>query len=154
MPEYKENKRIFLTPAGAMVVLICFFLPWVKVSCGRIVRTFSGPAIGGIFWLVLIAALVIIVAFFYFRSKKQIQKSKYIVIFSSIVALVAIFIKYISLVCGQKNVLIKAGTKAIQFTILVGAMGTIIGFIVVVIGSFFLKTGVQKEQDKPDSKFH
>jgi hypothetical protein len=151
MPEYKEDKKIFLTPAGAMVALICFFLPWVKVSCGRIVRTFSGPDIGEIFWFVLIAALVIIVTFFYSRSKKQLEKSKYVVIFSSIVALAAIFIKYISLVCGQKNVLVKAGTKAIQFEIHVGAMGTIIGFIVVIIGSFFVKTGVQKEQDKPES---
>jgi hypothetical protein len=142
--ENKEDKKVFLTPAGAIIALICFFLPWVKVSCAKTLKSVSGAEVGGIFWLVFVAALSIILAFFYFRSKKQIGRSKVVAIFGSTGALVVIFIKYVSLVWGQKNLLIKAGSKVIDCTIQVGAIGTIIGFILAIIGSGFLKTGTGK----------
>lgn len=146
MSENKEDKRIFLTPAGAMVALICFFLPWVKISCGRTVKTFSGPEIGGIFWLVLVAALVILVVFFYFRNKTRIEKTKPVAILASLFAFAVMFIKYFSLVWGQMNVLVRAGTKPMHFNIHVGAIGTVIGFVLVIIGSLFIKTGKRQEQ--------
>jgi hypothetical protein len=126
MSKNKEDKKFFLTPAGAMVILICFFLPWVKVSCGRTVKSFSGSQIGGIVWLVFVAALAIIAAFFYFRNRKQIEKSKPVAIFGSIVAFGVIFIKYAGLAWGQKNLLVKAGSKVINCTIQIGGIGTII----------------------------
>jgi uncharacterized membrane protein (DUF485 family) len=145
MSETKENKKLFLTPAGALIVLICFFLPWVKVSCAGRVKNVSGAEIGGIFWLVLVSALAIIVAFFYFRSQKQLEKSRPVAILSSIVALAVIFIKYTSLAWEQKSVVAKAGSKVIDCTIQLGAVGTVIGFILAITGLFFLKTSVRQE---------
>jgi hypothetical protein len=150
--EDKEDKRIFLTPAGAFIALICFFLPWVKVSCGRTTKYFSGPGIGGIFWLVLIAALVMMVAFFYFRNKNQPEKSKYVAIIGSIIALVAIYIKYISVVYGQNSLLVKAGSKVVRFKVQIGAIGSIFGFILILIGEVYIKTLRQRKQTKLKSK--
>jgi uncharacterized membrane protein len=146
MSENKEDKKAFLTPAGAIIALICFFLPWVKVSCAGRIRNVSGAEVGGIFWLVFVAALAIIVAFFYFRSKKQLEKSMPIAILGSIVALAIMFIRYSSLSCGQKSVLAKAGSKVIDCTIQVGAIGTIIGFILAIAGSVFLKLKCDKRE--------
>jgi uncharacterized membrane protein len=145
MSETKENKKLFLTPAGALIVLICFFLPWVKVSCAGRVKNVSGAEIGGIFWLVLVSALAIIVAFFYFRSQKKIEKSRPVAIPGSLLVLAVIFIKYVSLAWGQKSVFAKAGSKVIDCTIQLGAIGTVIGFVMTIIGSLFLKTSVRQE---------
>jgi uncharacterized membrane protein (DUF485 family) len=146
MSQNKEDKQVLLTPAGAILALICFFLPWVKVSCARTTKSFSGPEIGGIFWLVLVSALAIIVAFFYFRSQKQLEKSRPVAILSSIVALAVIFIRYISLAWEQKSMFAKAGSKVIDCTIQVGAIGTIIGFILAIAGSVFLERECDKKK--------
>jgi glucan phosphoethanolaminetransferase (alkaline phosphatase superfamily) len=145
--ENKEDKKIFLTPAGAFIALICFFLPWVKISCGRTTKSFSGPDIGGIFWLVLIAALVMVAAFFYFRIKNQPEKSKYVAIIGSIVALAAIYIKYISVVYGQNSLLVKAGTKVVRFKVQIGAIGTLFGLVLVIIGATFIKIHNRPKQE-------
>jgi len=150
MSENKEDKKVFLTPAGAIIVLICFFLPWVKVSCAGKVIYVSGAEIGGIFWLVFVTALAIILAFFYFRSQKQLEKSRPVAIFSSMAALLAIFIKYLSSTCGQKSIFVRAGSKAIDCTIQLGAIGTVIGFIMAMIGSVSLKTGVRQKQERSE----
>lgn len=144
MSESKEDKKVFLTPVGAIIALIFFFLPWVKVSCAGRVRNVSGAEIGGIFWLVFVAAVAIIVAFFYFRSKKQLEKSMPVAILGSLFALAVMFIRYISLSCGQKSVFVRTGSKVIDCTIQVGGIGTIIGFILAIIGAGFLKTGAGK----------
>ncbi len=148
----KEDKRIFLTPAGAMIALICFFLPWVKVSCGRTTRSLSGPDIGGIFWLVLIATLVMMAAFFFFRKKNQPEKSRYVAIVGSVIALAAIYIKYISVAYGQNSLLVKAGTKVVRFNVQIGAIGAILGFILILIGEVYIKTLHKRKQTKLKSK--
>ena len=146
MPENKEDKKVFLTPAGAIMALIFFFLPWVKVSCAGRIKNVSGAEIGGIFWLVFVAVVVIIVTFFYFRSKKQLEKSGPVAIFGSIIALLVIFLKYLSLTCGQKSVFVRAGSKVIDCTIQLGAIGTVIGFVLAITGTCFLKTGIQQKE--------
>jgi hypothetical protein len=150
--EDKEDKKIFLTPAGALIALICFFLPWVKVSCGRTTRSFSGPDIGGIFWLVLLATLVMMAAFFYFRKKNQPDKSRYIAILGSIIALAAIYIKYFSVAYGQNSLLVKAGTKVVRFKVQIGAIGSILGFILILMGEIYFKTLHKRRQTKLKSK--
>jgi hypothetical protein len=152
MSENKENKKTFLTPAGAIIALICFFLPWVKVSCAGRVKNVSGAEVGGIFWLVFVAALAIIVAFFYFRSKRQLEKSMPVAILGSLFALAVMFIRYISLSCGQKSVFAKAGSKVINCTIQVGGIGAIIGFILAIIGALFLKTGMRQKETCRDKR--
>ncbi|MGB8658186.1 MAG: hypothetical protein WCE90_10455 [Candidatus Zixiibacteriota bacterium] len=144
MPENKEDKRIFLTPAGAMVVLICFFLPWLKVSCARTTRSFSGPQIGGIIWLVFVAAIAIIVAFFYLRRRKQLEKTWFFAMTGSALAFAAIFIKYVTLVWGQMSVFVRAASRPINFHVHIGAIGTLLGFVLAMIGAFFLKTRKRK----------
>ncbi len=123
-----------------MIALICFFLPWVKVSCGRTTKSFSGPDIGGIFWLVLIAALTMVVAFFYFRYKNQPEKIKYVAVIGLIIAFLAMCIKYISVTHGLNSLLFKAGTKVVGFKVQAGAIGALLGFVLVIIGAICMKT--------------
>jgi hypothetical protein len=69
-----------------------------------------------------------------------------VAIFGSIVAFGVIFIKYAGLAWGQKNLLVKAGSKVIDCTIQPGAIGTVIGFVVAIAGSVFLKLKCDKRE--------
>ena len=54
--------KLFISPAGALLVLICFFLPWVKVTCVGSEFSYSAAdgELGGILWLGFVAAIGII----------------------------------------------------------------------------------------------
>ena len=51
-----------VTPAGAGLALVCFFLPWGRFSCTALHKTVSGVGLGGSFWTVFLAILVLLVA--------------------------------------------------------------------------------------------
>jgi Co/Zn/Cd efflux system component len=125
---------------GAILAAICFFLPWVKFSCSGIEKTASGSELGGILWLVLLAALVVVGAFFFFRNQGQIQKSKPIILVSSIVALAVMIVRYIIFMSGEKTQFGTIRPQDIGLSFQFGAIGTLIGFIVALFGTTFLKS--------------
>lgn len=54
--------RALLSPGGALLAGVCFFLPWGRVSCAGIEREASGAEIGGWVWLVFAAAVLVLLA--------------------------------------------------------------------------------------------
>jgi hypothetical protein len=59
--------------SAALIVLVCFFLPWVQVSCGGATQTLSGFDLARdervLLWLVPIA-MIAVLAIFLWRSRK------------------------------------------------------------------------------------
>lgn len=136
----ESGLKVFTSPAGAGLVIICFFLPWVRFSCGRTPQNYSGADLGGIFWLVFIAALAIIGAFLLFRSQRQTKKSKPYIVTSSLVAISIMVYRYIEFISGGKE-----GIKPsdIGLSIQFGAVATVIGFIAALIGTSFLNSDTE-----------
>ena len=124
-----ENK-IYLSPVGGALAAICFFLPWVKVECAP--SASSGADIGGIVWLVLIAALVIIGSFFFYKNQNQLEQSKKIIRLSSWSAFAVLIIRYITFASSDYG---KMG-----FTLQFGVFGTIIGFIGALVGTNYIES--------------
>ena len=135
-----ENKSVFLSPAGALIALICFFLPWVKISCSGIEQTASGSQIGGELWIVFAAAVVILGAFYLFRNLKQLDKARPVVILSSLSGLAVLLFKFLKFATPQETEFGTITLKDIGSSIQFGAVGTVIGLIMALIGSSFLKT--------------
>ncbi len=131
-----SKNKIYLSPAGGALAAICFFLPWVKVDCFP--QAASGADIGGIVWLVLIAALVIIGAFFFFRNQNKIDQSKKIIMIGSWSALAVLLIRYISFASSDYG--------KIGFTLQYGVFGVIIGFIGALVGVNYIKEEQPIEQ--------
>ncbi len=125
---YPKNK-IFLSPVGGIVAAICFFLPWVKVDCFP--QAATGADIGGILWIVFIAALVVIGSFFYYRQQNHIEQSKKIIMISSWSALALLLIRYISFAGSDYG--------KIGFTLQYGIFGVIIGFIASLVGVKYIE---------------
>jgi len=125
----------FVSPSGALIVLICFFLPWAKASCTTEtgtqvhVMTVSGPDIGGVLWLAFAAAVVILLVFFFFLGQGRLDQSRLVVALCALVGLASILIKYLD---TEKP-------PGVTVTIMVGAIGTIVGLVLSLIGVLFLK---------------
>lgn len=133
----KDSKR-FLTPGGAGLAAICFFLPWIR-ACGQ---DFSGSQIASKgsaeLWLILIAAIAILGSFFVFDGQNNLRKIKPVVIAGAIVSLLIILIKIAQL---QKQ---GSGMFEIQF----GLYGTCLGFISSLFGIPFLEDTVPNGEIK------
>jgi hypothetical protein len=128
------NQKSLLTPAGAALALICFFLPWAKIECMGVSKNISGSEIGGAVWLVFAAALAVLAAFYYFRSINNIEKSKPIIAVAAIVALVVMAWKYVSLLQGIKTEMGTITAKDLNMKIGIGAIGSSLGFLLVLFG--------------------
>jgi hypothetical protein len=133
-----KKNSVFTSPAGAIIAIICFFLPWVKISCGPFSSNASGLDIGGILWLSFICAIGILVIFYIFFRQNRIEDAKPGALIFSIGGLIVIIGSYF-VETGKTG--ISPSIEDLSDFLAVGAYGTIIGFIIAFIGSFFLKKG-------------
>ena len=138
--------KAFLSPAGAGLVLICFFLPWVRVSCAGKEMIISGHTLGGVFWLVLGAAALSLAAFFYFHKRQKPKNARPFLLASAILALGIIIYKYNAIV-RDPNIPFYVPASAINVNIKLGAVGTVIGLLMVGAGAMFLKSKDQKTEN-------
>ena len=140
---------IFLTPAGAGIAIICFFLPWVRVSCGTITVEASGARIGGVLWLVLTAAVIILAAFIYLylRRQRQLFRLKLISLISSATAIIIMLYKFISAFAGGGGII---KLSDIWPVIRIGAIGEFLGFVLAIGASISIRS--KKPLDKMGSK--
>ena len=155
MPSAKKLKELkkyspFLTPAGAGIAIICFFLPWVKVSCGTITVEASGARIGGIFWLVFAIAILIIISFFYFRSRKDHAIGKLIAIYGSVLSMLVILYKFITTFSGGS---VDINMSDFGSVIRPGAFGEFFGFIMALAGSIYMSDDTKQHHHPPRHRF-
>ena len=138
----------FFSPAGAGIILICFFLPWLKVSCGTKDVTLSGSGIGGIFWIIFGLALVALAAFVMLRGRLRPMWLRSILVSCSLVSAAIILYKYI-VVINDPDIPFYVPSKMISFEFRPGAVGLIIGLLMVAFGAPLIESGTRKN---PTSK--
>lgn len=99
-----RTKALFLSPAGALLTLVSFFLPWAKVSCAPVVdKTVSGASLGGVMWLVLPLAAGSLVCFLYFLMRSAVGRYRPFAVIASAAALVIIVARCVSLARGAQS---------------------------------------------------
>ncbi|MBI5710284.1 MAG: zinc ribbon domain-containing protein [Candidatus Eisenbacteria bacterium] len=131
-----------ISPAGAVIAAICFFLPWVKLSCAP--EPMSGAQLGGILWLVLIAAIAIVIVVPLYKSRGQAGNAKPIVVISALVGLGVMAYKAFQIFGGKAAEQLGA---QVQF----GAIGSALGLLVALGGAGTLENELQVEESGPDS---
>lgn len=131
MKQDDKDPKTFLSPAGALLAAICFFLPWVR-ACGRDLSGAQMASESPIWWLVLLAALAILGLFYHFSQKGALSKLKPFVAGCCAVALFMMVAQYFKL---QNQI---RGMFDIRF----GGVGSFLGFLIALAGLPFL-------QDKP-----
>ncbi len=140
------------TPAGAAIAAICFFLPWIEASCGPVTVRANGARIGGIFWLVLTAAVLIMVSCLVLQRRGKLLWLRNITLGCSACALIIILYKFFdTFFSGKVNLNISDAGSVLRF----GAFGTIFGFLLAVLGAVYLDSGRASnvpQSDKSDSR--
>ena len=143
----KPNSRL-MTPAGGILALVCFFLPWIKMDCSikmwgeklnNEIVFISGFELAtkqqvNLITLALIAALVIVVVSLYMLKEQTPWKSKLPVFISSGVGLGCLLFEYIHLNMGINTPIGKVTLEELEATLQIGAFGTTIGFILAIVG--------------------
>ncbi|MBS3919498.1 MAG: zinc-ribbon domain-containing protein [Deltaproteobacteria bacterium] len=140
--EEKDNKR-FITPGGAGLAAICFFLPWVR-ACGVEISGFQIANEGGdwVVWVILIVAIVILGCFFWFGEEKT-DILKPIVVLGGLLGLAILVIRFVQFLQECK----------VMYEIRYGAIGTLIGFILSIFGLQFIEDSVPKvETEKSENQ--
>jgi len=124
-----------LLPAGGIIILVCFFLPWVRACDIDIsgLQLATDKDMGDpIIWLIPIAGIAILGSYFLLKKKSGI-----IGIVASVASLLILLWKIV--VPVSKGELQEVGAR-----IQIGGIGTILGFILALIGGIGEKK--KKEQ--------
>lgn len=145
----------FLSPGGAGLVIICFFLPWVKFQCAANEKTYNMSGLDfarhvSMIWLVLVAAVFIIAVFFYYSNKNLIKHSKPIIITTAIMGILVPILKYGSFwIYGYEVQLLqeKFFPSDIETNMQFGIIGIFLGFILSIVGIILLNYSLGSEED-------
>jgi len=135
-PRKAGQIKYLLSPAGVGIIIVCFFLPWIKFSCSGQSKYMSGANLGGIFWIVFLAAMIVGLALLYFWNKGQLHKAKPWSLYGSLAGLAILLFKYLQFAWSDKY---GVGAHELGFSIQVGSIGTAIGLGMILSGALLLK---------------
>jgi hypothetical protein len=128
-----DNRLIFLTPAGAAIAFISFFLPWIQISCLG-TSSYSGMDFGSIYWIVLLMSVVIFGAFFLLRKLERLGLLKIVTIAATVVAAGVILYGCITMSSGKRILFFRLGPDDVHLKIHVGGYGTLLGYLMAILG--------------------
>ena len=132
----------FLSPAGAMVVLICFFLPWATGSCAGIRRTVSGAQLGGFLWLIPVMAVAAIGVGSVAASRTQRRGTRRSIALSALIVIAAAIVELLTPL-GTKRTALAGLVHAddISLTLKFGSYGSMVGLALWIVGLLFFRGG-------------
>ena len=155
MEQEKSSLSYFLTPSGGILALIAFFLPWVKLTCSGQVHNINGFQMAkqdGVYWVVFAAAILILVAFFFLKSKWSLGKIKKLSIVSCLAGIGILLYKYFDFKSSMDSMqqfmgssgnwqqsLQQGGAQDLQLAIQFGAYVCLFGFVLAGLGALFMK---------------
>jgi energy-coupling factor transporter transmembrane protein EcfT len=138
-----KNKKKFISPSGALLAILCFFMPWIKISCMGEAQYFSGAQLASehgqhIFWALLACAATILVVFVVCKYRKRLDIARPIVMLCAATGILILLFRYFD---SSKEIKTDMGVIRMQdlgITVEFGIVGTFIGFVLALAGTFFL----------------
>jgi len=136
---FREYFIGWLSPSGAILILTCFFLPWLEVRCSgkKIIGsglTFANQAFP--LWSIPILALVVILLFIWYQRGLPLKWFRIGSIVSASFGLFIMVLTYIGIEKKLSGFIIR---KITSHQIKIGLIGTVIGFVLVIISSLLSK---------------
>jgi ribosomal protein S27AE len=150
--EYQPITKAYGIPTGAIIAIICFFLPWLRISCDSYVVSKTGADLAdwdGTFWLILLAALAILGSYFYYYSQKRIEKCKTPTVISFVVVILVAILKMAAGIETPWGNLKMGDIKGV--TPEIGIFGVIIGFLVSFVSALALPSFIETTSEKTPS---
>lgn len=138
-----RRKSIYLSPAGSALVVVSFFLPWARISCGPILdRTVSGASLGGAYWAAFGLAAAAVAGFVCLRLGRGRRPDGWAperwapaFALGSIGALAVILIQSLRLAGEAQGKMVPLADHAVGFSLKFGAVATVVGLVVSILGA-------------------
>ena len=136
----KSGLLVWLSPAGAILILICFFLPWLEVSCSgkKIIGsglTFAQKAAP--LWLIPAFAILVLLLSVWYWKGLSLNWFKILSVILAVLGIVMLVFTYISIEQKLSGFVVKRITS---HQIRSGIIGTAIGFLLVIASALGLRT--------------
>lgn len=133
----------WFSPAGAVLVIICFFLPWLEVRCSgkKIIGsglTFANKAFP--LWAILVFAVIVLLLFVWLKRGLSLKWFKLGTIFSASFGLFMMILTYWGIEKKLSGFFVR---KIINHEVKIGLIGTLIGFIVTIIAAALSKKSLE-----------
>ena len=142
------KKSSALTPAGAGLIMISFFLPWMRISCMG-TDSYSGQDFGGIYWLVFAMAAAIFVAYVILNLFKRLDLLWRVVTAAVVVSLAVIIYGCLEISDGKRVLLFKVGPEDVDLRLQSGGYGTILGYLVAGFGAWLARRRDDHQTQEP-----
>ncbi len=128
----RRTPAAFITPAGAGIAIICFFLPWLRVSCLRDLE-FTGLEIAqlkGAYWWVLIGEVAVVALWTLGKLRLLRRPALYV----AAAAMMPLAILFAPVIKGER-------TRGLDLELQIGAYGTIVGLTAALLGAISWRRG-------------
>lgn len=149
MTEQNKFKSLivpWLSPAGALMVLVCFFVPWLEVRCSgkKIIGSgFSFAADEFLLWLIPVCALLTLIVFWWLRNRTSVIGLKIGLITTAALGILMMVMTYLSIEQKMSGFIVRTLTN---YHIKPGLLGTILGFIIIIAAAIFSKPPVKEQE--------
>jgi hypothetical protein len=148
-PVANPQPKDLISPAGAVLALFCFFLPWGRFTCAGFNRALTGAQIGGSFWLVFALALAIpasVAAGFLLRQQRR---ARLTVLVCSLAALAIILVRQINFVRGHETGFGRVHAEDVGVRLRFGGAGTVLGLLIALAGSIAWRAARSRRAETP-----
>ncbi len=123
---------------GGAITGICFFMPWLKISCMGTPQTLTGPdlaKISALFWVILGAATITIGAIHMYRQQGRLSKAAPVIQISSVAGMLTLAYEYFRYQGGVNTGFGRVTLQEMGFSIEFGAIGATIGLLIAAAGT-------------------
>ncbi len=141
MSENRSFRNMILpwfSPAGAIIVVICFFAPWLEVRCSgkKIIGSgFTFAQDEMLLWMVPGFALIILALFLILRKDESMRGLKVSVIIFASLGLLMMVMTYLSIEQKLSGFIVKRITS---YQIKIGLPGTLLGYFISIAAVLFI----------------
>ncbi|MCI0494662.1 hypothetical protein L0Z72_06610 [candidate division KSB1 bacterium] len=136
----RSSLAVWLSPTGAIVILVCFFLPWLEVSCSgkKIIGsglTFALKAAP--LWLIPAFAILVLLLFIWYWNGLSLTWFKILLMTLAALGILMLVFTYISIEQKLSGFVVRRITS---HQIKGGLIGTGIGFVSIILSALALRT--------------
>lgn len=126
-----------ISPAAALFAVICFFLPWGRVDCATVHYAPAGDDVGGLAWIVLAGALLVVGAGMISAIIPSLRAASRIVAPAALAALAFLIIVLARLSRGQDTLFGRVSPSDVGAEVGFGGIGTVAGLAVALAGAIY-----------------
>jgi hypothetical protein len=130
----------WLSPTGAILILICFFLPWLEVHCSGKKIIGSGLAFAQKatpLWLIPAFAILVLLLSIWYWKGLSLNWFKILLVSLAALGIVMLVFTYIAIEQKLSGFVVKRITS---HQIKGGLIGAVVGFVLIIISAIGLRT--------------